>query len=398
MSPCTKLSLWLFVVLWALSGCSEEGSGVVDGGAINDSVSVDRKTMVEQYLADQKAAVEQAVVDQKMVPDIPVATDKNLMDHNVATDLKVIAEQKVIADQKLVADLKAADQSTTPDQKLALDLAAPDQLKPADQGKGLIPGTWKTIPAGSFKMGSPKTDSCRYSNEPVLLPVTLTRAYEMQTTEVTQAQFLTVMGYSPSSFSTCSACPVENVSWHEAVAYCNELSARAKRTACYSCTGSGTKNVSCKEHSASGGKWVYDCKGYRLPTEAEWEYAYRAGSTTAFYNGPIGSCTGKDANADKIGWYLENSNKKTHPTALRLANAWGLYDMAGNVEEWCHDGYHQNLGTKAQTDPVGAMNSERVLRSGSFFGAAYLLRGAVRYGQPPQKRANNIGFRCVRSM
>ena len=258
------------------------------------------------------------------------------------------------------------------------------------------PGTWVTIKAGSFKMGSPSSDACRDKDEPELLPVTLTRSFEIQTTEVTQDQFYSALGYRPSYFSSCGeTCPVENVTWYEAAAYCNALSKKGSLTQCYSCTGSG-ESVICKVTAATSGKGIYACKGFRLPTEAEWEYAYRAGTTTAFYNGDISSCTGTDSNAGKIGWYGANSGSSTHPVAGKDANKWGLYDMAGNVWEWCHDGYQSDLGAVALTDPVYS-GSNRVLRGGSWGSYPYFMRAASRYYDTPTYRYFYVGFRCSRT-
>ena len=256
--------------------------------------------------------------------------------------------------------------------------------------------TFCSIRAGPFKMGSPNSDTCRYGNEPELLPVTLTRSFEIQTTEVTQDQFFLVMDYRPSSFSSCGGtCPVELVSWHEAAAYCNALSGQAGLTKCYTCSGSKA-SVTCQETAATKGKGIYTCTGYRLPTEAEWEYAYRSESTTAFYNGDISSCSGTDSNAGKIGWYSANSGTTTHPMGKKDPNKWGLYDMAGNVWEWCHDGYQSDLGDSALTDPV-ITGSSRVLRGGSWSNDPSRLRAAYRDLDAPTNRGSNLGFRCSRT-
>ena len=274
------------------------------------------------------------------------------------------------------------------------DGGTPDQKITTDQGS-VVPTKWVTIQAGSFQMGSPSTESCRGSDE-TQHQVTLTHNFEIMTTEVTQAQFTSLMGYSPSNFASCGGtCPVEQVNWHEAAAYANALSAKAGLSVCYSCTGSGA-SVTCSEATAYAGQKVYTCPGYRLPTEAEWEYAYRAGTSTAFYNGGITSCTGTDANASKIGWYAANSSNTTHPAGQKTPNAWGLYDMAGNVYEWCHDGYQSSLGSSAVTDPVGS-GSSRVLRGGSWYDSPYFMRAAGRYNHSPTHRNADLGFRCSRT-
>ena len=288
--------------------------------------------------------------------------------------------------------------------------------------------TFCAIPSGCYRMGSPDgtgaqpKEPCRSSNE-TQHPVTLTHGFEMQSTEVTQDQFKTVMGYNPSYFtSSCgTSCPVEGVSWHEAAAYCNALSVKKTLTPCYTDKGSGT---SCTVDSGcgpgevcsggkcikydiapqyTGSKTIHDCKGFRLPTEAEWEYAYRAGTTTAYYSGAndqslCTSCSTKDANADSIGWYCYNSSSTPHPVGKKTANDWGLYDMAGNVWEWCHDGYQSNLGGYS---PHGS----RFFRQ--FPGVAgrvvelqpvrRLLRAAFRFNDTPTDRYDDVGFRCSRT-
>jgi len=277
--------------------------------------------------------------------------------------------------------------------------SAPDTVNPAYKP----PGAWVTIAAGTFTMGSPTGEPCRepFTPKETQHKVTLTHKVEIQTTEVTQAQFNIVMKYLASKFTTCGTdCPVESVTWSEAATYCNALSAKKGLSQCYTCTGAGT-GVSCKESKAYSGAKTYTCPGYRLPTEAEWEYAYRAGTTSAFYSGAISSCTGTDANAGAIGWYTKNSSNTPHQVAKKLANAWGLYDMAGNVSEWCHDWTSVDLGSSAVTDPVGALSSTepyRNLRGGSWSSAPLGLRAANRDANPPTKGYSHVGFRCVRSL
>ncbi|MCK5800792.1 MAG: SUMF1/EgtB/PvdO family nonheme iron enzyme, partial [Deltaproteobacteria bacterium] len=161
-----------------------------------------------------------------------------------------------------------------PDQKIPLDQKLPPDLPP-------IPGAWVHVKAGTFGMGEVSGDVC-YAWQ-TRHQVTLTHGFEIQATETTQKQFREVMGYNLSAHMSCGgACPVERLSWHEAAAYCNALSAKVGLTPCYACTGS-QQNVSCTTKTAAKGKAFYACPGYRLPTEAEWEVAYRAGTTGNYY-------------------------------------------------------------------------------------------------------------------
>ena len=224
----------------------------------------------------------------------------------------------------------------------------------------------------------------------------MTRGFEIQATEVTQDQFFAMRGYKPWKFTSCGgACPVEWVNWHEAAEYCNALSTNMGYSHCYTCSGSGAGVICYSKPN------VYDCPGYRLPNEAEWEYAYRAGTTAAYYSGAndgglCTSCAAKDANADNIGWYCYNA-KQTNPVGMRSPNKWGLQDMAGNVWEWCHDGYNK-YAPGPVTDPVGASGSMRVSRGGSWKNGANCSRAASRTYGGPLDRFSYLGFRPVRSI
>jgi formylglycine-generating enzyme required for sulfatase activity len=275
-----------------------------------------------------------------------------------------------------------------------------------------------TIPKGTFTMGSGALEPCRWGNEDVH-QVTLTHDVNVMATEVTHGLFQSRMGYNPSSFILCgNACPAETLSWHEAVAYCNRLSQEQSLTPCYSCEGNGG-SVVCQIVSAYAGKNIYSCPGYRLPTDAEFEYAYRAGTQTAYFNGPndATSCTCQgDAHSMDLGWYCGNSTVAygncydispqggakcagTHPVGTKAPNAWGLYDMGGNVWEWGHDEYQDFLGFFAVTDPVTvASGTHRMLRGGGFTNEAHYLRAANRKGLPPLTKNIDTGFRCVRSI
>jgi len=303
------------------------------------------------------------------------------------------------------AYVKAADAGVdvkTPD-ALPADLS-PDTAPPDTSAADLPqvkPGSWVTVKKGMFKMGSPTTEPCREpagTGKETLHEVYLTRDFEIMASEVTQGEFQSRMGYSPAFFSFCGKdCPVERATWHDGAAYCNALSKQKGYAQCYSCTGA-KESLSCVAAKSYAGAKLYDCPGYRLPTEAEWEYAYRAGSKDAFYIGSILSCVGSDANADKIGWYNMNASVKTHPVGKKAPNSLGLYDMAGNVYEWCHDWYGYDLGSATKKDPVGpASGNTRVIRGGGLGSYARSLRAAYRWDHAPANRFPNIGFRCVRT-
>jgi formylglycine-generating enzyme required for sulfatase activity len=227
--------------------------------------------------------------------------------------------------------------------------------------------TFVLLPAGTFTMGSPSSEPGRLSDEGPQHSVTLTQTFYMQNTEVTQAQWETVMGSNPSNFDGCPSCPVENVPWNAVQEFIAEMNAR----------GEGT---------------------YSLPTEAQWEYAARAGSTTAFYNGGITNEHGYDPNLDAIGWYVYNSSSETHPVAGKAPNAWGLYDMSGNVYEWCSD-WFGDYSSGSVTDPTGPSSGTfRVFRGGSWTSYARFCRSAERWYSIPQEHGDDyLGFRLVLS-
>ncbi len=242
------------------------------------------------------------------------------------------------------------------------------------------------IPPGSFLMGSPENEPGHEDDEKQHR-VTLSEGFYMGRYEVTQAQWKAVMGENPSSFKNCgSNCPVESVSWNDVQKFIKKLNAK------------------------SG-------KAYRLPTEAEWEYACRAGSTKALYNGPIQILGKNNAPAlDPIAWYGGNSGVSyagaydssgwsekqydhnragTHPVGKKEPNAWGLYDMIGNVWEWCQDWYG-DYPDGAVVDPEGAgTGSGRVIRGGGWDSYARHCRSAYRGYDSPSNRRDYSGFRLV---
>ncbi len=243
---------------------------------------------------------------------------------------------------------------------------------------------FRYVPAGTFQMGSPESEEGRRENEE-LHAVTLTRGLWMGETEVTQGQWRQLMGNNPSGFQDCGeTCPVEMVSWWDAVAFANRLSERANLEACYEldCVGSpGTEEHQCQSARLRS----RSCGGFRLPTEAEWERAARALTETATYGG----------NLEAIAWYGGNSGDGTRPVGGKLANDWGLEDMLGNVWEWTADAYGP-YGSETEHDPLTKMGSLRVIRGGSWYGTARYVRSAVRVAWTPGFRFVDRGFRLAR--
>ena len=254
-------------------------------------------------------------------------------------------------------------------EKLINDLPVPEKFS----GKVNLPGghilEMVQIEPGTFIMGSPANELGCYDVEKQH-QVTLTKRFYLGKYPVTQKEYQAVMGNNPSYFKGDNL-PVEKVSWDDAQRFCSKLN-----------------DLKRNELPA----------GYRfdLPTEAQWEYACRAGMTTALNNGlNLTSKDGRCPHLDEVAWYGENSDRKTHPVGQKKPNAWGLYDMHGNVYEWCNDLY-ADYPSRAVTDPTGpASGSNRVLRGGSWDNNAQYCRSAFRYGNDPSNRNSNVGFRVA---
>ncbi len=286
------------------------------------------------------------------------------------------------------------------------------------------PDLFVYVAPGTFTMGSPANEVGRVDDE-VAHAVTLTHAFYIFAGEVTNQQYtdlaqwaydngyitatssilsdhldgsgvyLKMLGslqdvtFSDGTF-TCTRPdhPVKFVTWYGAAAYCDWLSLQQGLPRAY-----------------NHGTWLcnggdpYAAAGYRLPTEAEWEYACRAGATTALVTGPLieVGCTPLDANLDQAGWYCGNAGTWTHPSREKDANAWGLYDVHGNVWEWCNDWYGP-YAEEAATDPAGAVpGTDRVLRGGSWTYTADQCRSACRGTSAPNRWFDDFGFRVVKT-
>ena len=219
------------------------------------------------------------------------------------------------------------------------------------------------IPAGEFVMGSPDSELGRQQDEGPQHRVEISRPFHIGRFEITQAQWRAVMGANPSTFqraANAGLLPVERVTWHDAMAFVTKLNSRFPGT-------------------------------FTLPTEAEWEYACRAGNPTRY---PWGNDT-DPAKLNQHAWFNSRAEGQPHPVGRKLPNAWGLYDMHGNVWEWCMDG-PRTYGSDPNIDPVGPIDGEHpVIRGGSWFNEPESLRSANRHRHPPDSCQTNNGFRVV---
>ena len=234
------------------------------------------------------------------------------------------------------------------------------------------------LPGGTFQMGD--INGRGYSNEVPVHAVTLS-PFRISRFEITQRVYLEITGSNPSHHSGSDR-PAEMMTWYEAVEFCNLLSKKEGLDTCYSGEESG---IACD----------FAANGYRLPTEAEWEYACRAGTTTEYFNG------NSETNLSSVGWYAGNANTATHNVGGKEVNPFGLYDTHGNVVEWCWDRYDPvYYRTSPSVDPRGPdSGTDRVQRGGSYFQANIEgCRSAFRSNYlAPKYGGRDTGFRVVRT-
>ena len=243
------------------------------------------------------------------------------------------------------------------------------------------------IPAGSFSMGSPESEEGRQWNE-TQHKVTISKSFYMGITEVTQGQWEKLVGFNPSSFPDLGKnYPVDTVSWNQCIEFIQVLN-----------------------------EWEKTEK-YRLPTEAEWEYACRAESAAAFAGGPLTtiSCNEPEPALLQMAWYCYNSGTqnppadfKPHPAGTKSPNKWGLYDMHGNVQEWVMDScesrniFRRTIGAMTDTyidnitDPLNKTGDHRIIRGGAWHQSSKYQRSAYRGYYKPVTKRNSLGFRIVR--
>ena len=253
--------------------------------------------------------------------------------------------------------------------KVRMQIGDPNSGLDTAQEPELVFEGFRWIPPGRFMMGSETSEQGRGSDEGPQTEVILTQGFWMAECEVTQGEYEQLIGSNPSTFQGNAQWPVEKVSWHEAMAYCHRL------------TQAATENETLPEGYV-----------FRLPTEAEWEYACRAGSVSRFSYGDDPSAS----EMGRYGWYVDNSDSSPHPVKQLEPNPWGLYDMHGNVWEWCYDLWQYAYPGGRQRD--WSARSEgwlRVARGGSWLYSADHSRSANRDDYGPNNRCSDIGFRVV---
>ncbi|MBN2362372.1 MAG: formylglycine-generating enzyme family protein [Deltaproteobacteria bacterium] len=317
-----------------------------DGGASDASPGdlggrdVIREAGADAALDAGRDAARDASVDAAAMPDAAM--------RDVALPDAAIVDAAIV--DAAIADAAIADATTA-------DTVQPDAAMPdAGQADAWLPPppTWIPITGGTYEMGCSPNDTDCDSDESPRHSVTIS-AFEMTATEITQEQYQAVTGSNPSDHTGCPTCPVESVTWQNARDFC----------------------------AAVGG---------RLPSEAEWEYAARAGTTTKYYCGDDAACL------DGIAWYNDIETMWTHPVGQKTPNAFDLYDMLGNVYEWNADWYGWSYyASSPLQDPTGpATGTDRVLRGGSYPYSDRVLRASHRFGDTPDRKLNDIGFRCAR--
>jgi len=262
----------------------------------------------------------------------------------------------------------------------------------------VIPDGFVFVEGGTFQMGqiNPNIGGTGESDDEQPVHTVTLSSFYIEKHEVTQTKWITTMGSNPSHFTSGQNRPVEMVSWYDALVYCNKRSITEGLTPCYSINGSTNPTIWGAVPTNSNTTWNsvvcnWSAKGYRMPTEAEWEYAAKGGKHSQNY-----TYSGSNTISD-VAWYSSNSYVETHPVGGKLPNELGIYDMSGNVYEWNWDWYwYGSYSTSAQNNPTGVTSgSYRVLRGGGFFDTNE-CRSAARNREDSYDYYYNIGFRTVR--
>jgi len=277
-------------------------------------------------------------------------------------------------------------------------------VKPEEKQKPLV--EMAAIHGGTFSMGSPKGTSFSLDIERPVSHVTVSD-FLIGIYEITQGQYYEVTGYRPSNFSTNSddsgpegwmKLPVEMITWYNTLVFCNKLSVKEGFSPVYRIEGSTDPDEWGEAPLVKNSAWdavemISGANGYRLPTEAEWEYAARGGDTSSKPLVYAGS-----SDAGKVSWYYDNSGFKIHEIGKKAPNGYGLYDMSGNVMEWCWD-WLGNYSAAAKDNPTGPLSGQyRIIRGGGWSVSVHYSRVAYRHNNSPFYRGVNLGFRTARSV
>ncbi|WP_437545019.1 formylglycine-generating enzyme family protein [Sorangium sp. So ce367] len=283
---------------------------------------------------------------------------------------------------------------------------------------------WCRVPPGCFIMGSPESELWRGEYTEIPRAVTLERGFEIGQFELTRKQWSELVELMPEKpvkvqdgTATCEddACPLRYATWFEALLFANLLSARHEPplAPCFElseCQGELGRGVICGRVGLAGdAASVYECEGYRLPTEAEWEYAARAGTRTAYYGGDITGANpdaryDPEPNLDPIAWYDVNSGARTHPVGTKRPNRWRLFDMLGNVVEWTSDRpvFHDAEGPVTNPATEITLRTDgtdlRVTRGSNAAGSRFQLRAASQNYPASDAVHRGVGFRLVRTI
>ena len=280
----------------------------------------------------------------------PVVDEPDVDEAEAAIE-EAVAAQKAAMEEAVAAQKAAIDAAVAVQKECSQKLGSPVEITNSIGMKLAL------IPAGEFLMGSPESDPDLWETTWPQHKVRITKPFYLGVTEVTQWQYKQVTRLTPCPDRGNPDYPVENVSWQEAVEFCEKLSEKEGQL-------------------------------YRLPTEAEWEYTCRAGTTTKWY------CGDTEEELGRVAWYGENGGM-SHPVGAKEANAWGLFDMHGNVMEWCQDGWRSYSSDEA-IDPTGPEDApDRVIRGGSWSDSAGDCRAARRGRFAPLDQGSPLGFRVV---
>jgi formylglycine-generating enzyme required for sulfatase activity len=374
-------------------------------------IEVEEKRLEEERLSEEKRIKDEEnrrVAEKRRLEEERLAEEKKLEEERLSEEGRLWREEIRLQNERIKLEKKKRRKIIGRRVALAVVVVVAvflgyilvnnylKEKQMAENYKRILPELKENmvlVEGGTFTMGgTSEQGSGAGSDEKPAHEVTVSSFY-MAKYEITQEQWESVIGSNPSDFKGAKR-PVENVSWYDVVEFCNKLSEKEGLTPCYT-INKQNKDPN-NEDKYDEKKWTVTCNfkanGYRLPTEAEWEYAARGGNKSKGYK-----YSGSD-NIDEVGWYEGNSNSQTHEVGTKLPNELGLYDMSGNVMEWCWDWYG-DYNSGSQTNPTGpSVGSYRGLRGGSWFDNSEYCRVANRFNLNPFLWDFDSGFRLLRTI